>query len=124
MSPYIVAAGAPTADFSDDTWWLWVLKAVFILLYLILSVILALWVERRGLGRMQTRLGPNRVGPFGFGQAFADALKLLIKEDFWLAGADKVMYFLSPVIAAACGKSSLARCKASVLSRKAASSSS
>ncbi len=102
MSPYIVAAGAPTADFSDDTWWLWVLKAVFILLYLILSVILALWVERRGLGRMQTRLGPNRVGPFGFGQAFADALKLLIKEDFWLAGADKVMYFLSPVIAAAC----------------------
>ncbi len=102
MSPYIVAAGAPTADFSDDTWWLWVLKAVFILLYLILSVILALWVERRGLGRMQTRLGPNRVGPFGFGQAFADALQLLIKEDFWLAGADKVMYFLSPVIAAAC----------------------
>ncbi|MFT0847446.1 NADH-quinone oxidoreductase subunit NuoH [Actinomycetaceae bacterium L2_0104] len=95
-------AAAQAADFSEDTWWLWVLKAVFILVYLILSVILALWVERRGLGRMQTRLGPNRVGPLGFGQAFADAMKLLIKEDFWLAGADKVMYFLSPVIAAAC----------------------
>ena len=51
---------------------------------------------------MQTRLGPNRVGPLGFGQAFADALKLLIKEDFWLAGADKLIYFLSPVIAATC----------------------
>ncbi len=101
MSPTIMAA-AQAADFSDDTWWLWILKAVFILVYLILSVILALWVERRGLGRMQTRLGPNRVGPLGFGQAFADAMKLLIKEDFWLAGADKVMYFLSPVIAAAC----------------------
>ena len=101
MTPQILAA-APVADFSHDTWWIWVIKAVFILLYLILSVILALWVERRGLARMQTRLGPNRVGPFGFGQAFADALKLLIKEDFWLAGADKVMYFLSPVIAAAC----------------------
>lgn len=101
MSPTIMAAGQ-AADFSHDTWWLWVLKAVFILLFLIMSVITALWVERRGLGRMQTRLGPNRVGPLGFGQAFADALKLLIKEDFWLAGADKVMYFLSPVIAAAC----------------------
>ncbi len=101
MSPTIIAAGQ-AADFSEDTWWLWILKAVFILLFLIMSVITALWVERRGLGRMQTRLGPNRVGPLGFGQAFADALKLLIKEDFWLAGADKVMYFLSPVIAAAC----------------------
>ena len=101
MSPTIMAVGQ-AADFSQDTWWLWILKAVFILLFLIMSVITALWVERRGLGRMQTRLGPNRVGPLGFGQAFADALKLLIKEDFWLAGADKVMYFLSPVIAAAC----------------------
>lgn len=47
-------------------------------------------------------MGPNRVGPFGFGQAFSDALKLIIKEDFWLKGADKVIYFLSPVVAAAC----------------------
>ncbi|MCF2705990.1 NADH-quinone oxidoreductase subunit NuoH [Arcanobacterium haemolyticum] len=101
MSPSIVAA-SQVADFSDDTWWLWVLKAVFIIVFLILSVITALWVERRGLGRMQTRLGPNRVGPLGFGQAFADALKLLIKEDFWLGGADKIIYFLSPVVAAAC----------------------
>ena len=101
MSSTIIAAGQ-AADFSEDTRWLWILKAVFILLFLIMSVINALWVERRGLARMQTRLGPNRVGLLGFGQAFADALKLLIKEDFWLAGADKVMYFLSPVIAAAC----------------------
>lgn len=101
MSTHILAA-AQVADFSQDTWWLWVLKAVFIIVFLILSVITALWVERRGLGRMQTRLGPNRIGPLGFGQAFADALKLLIKEDFWLAGADKVIYFLSPVVGAAC----------------------
>lgn len=101
MSTHILAA-SQVADFSDDVWWIWVLKAVFIIVFLILSVITALWVERRGLARMQTRLGPNRVGPLGFGQAFADALKLLIKEDFWLAGADKVIYFLSPVVAAAC----------------------
>lgn len=95
-------AESTVADFSQDTWWIWVLKAVFIIVYLILSVILALWVERRGLGRMQTRRGPNRVGPWGFFQAFADATKLLIKEDMWLAGAEKVMYFLAPVIAATC----------------------
>jgi NADH-quinone oxidoreductase subunit H len=101
MSSSVIAA-AQTADFAQDTWWIWVLKAVFILLYLILSVILALWVERRGLGRMQTRLGPNRVGPLGLGQAFADALKLIIKEDMWLKGADKIVYFVAPVISAAC----------------------
>ncbi len=92
----------PVADFSQDTWWIWLIKAVFIVLFLIMSVILALWVERRGLGRMQTRLGPNVTGFMGFGQAFADAIKLMIKEDFWLKGADRVIYFLAPIIAATC----------------------
>ena len=58
MTPSIHAA-AQTADFSQDTWWIWMLKAVFILVFLILNVILALWVERRALARMQTRLGPT-----------------------------------------------------------------
>lgn len=93
---------SPTATFTDDTWWIWLIKALFIVLYLIMSVIMALWVERRGLGRMQTRLGPNVVGPLGLGQAFADAIKLLIKEDFWLKGADKIVYFLAPGISALC----------------------
>ena len=81
MTPTILAS-VQIADFTEDTWWIWVIKAVFIILYLILSVILALWVERRGLGRMQSRLGPNRVGPLGFGQAFADALKADLKPIF------------------------------------------
>ena len=101
MTPTIAAAGQ-TADFSQDTWWIWGLKAVFIIVFLIMNVILALWVERRALARMQTRLGPNRVGPWGFGQAFADAIKLLIKEDFWLKGADKIIYFVAPFIGAVC----------------------
>ena len=50
------------ADFSQETWWLSLIKAVFIIVFLIANVLLALWVERRGLGRMQTRPGPNVAG--------------------------------------------------------------
>ena len=89
----IALQAAPVADFSQDTWWIWLIKGVFILLFLIISVLLMLWVERRGLGRIQTRPGPNNLGPFGFFQAIGDALKLLLKEDFWLKGADKLIYF-------------------------------
>ena len=102
MNPVLFALGeAPqVADFSDDTWWIWVIKAVFIILFLIFSVIFALWFERRLLARMQNRLGPNTVGPLGLLQSFPDALKLLMKEDFFLKGADKVVYFVAPAISA------------------------
>ncbi|MFH5822019.1 NADH-quinone oxidoreductase subunit NuoH [Georgenia sp. AZ-5] len=99
-APVLAASALPTADFSEDTWWIWVVKAVAILAFLVVSVLFALWVERRGLGRMQTRPGPNVTGPLGFGQAVADALKLVLKEDFWLKGADKLIYLLGPFIAA------------------------
>lgn len=88
------------ADFSQETWWLTLIKAVFIIVYLIASVIMALWVERRGLARMQTRPGPNVAGPLGLFQAFADAGKLLFKEDIWTSRADKFMYLLGPTIMA------------------------
>lgn len=96
------------ADFSQDTWWLWVIKALFIVLFLIFSVIFALWFERRLVARFQNRVGPNTVGPFGLGQSFPDALKLLLKEDFWLGGADKVVYFIAPIITAVCAFSVMA----------------
>ena len=54
-----VSNGGVVADFSAETWWLTLIKAVFIVAFLIVSVIMALWVERRGLARMQTRLGPT-----------------------------------------------------------------
>jgi len=91
-----------TADFSAETWWLTLIKAVVIVAFLIVSVLLVLWVERRGLARMQTRPGPNVNGPFGFLQAVADAAKLIMKEDFWLKGAERFVYILAPVIAAFC----------------------
>ena len=55
MARTLTVAAAQTADFSQDTWWIWTLKAVFILVFLILNVILALWVERRALARMQAQ---------------------------------------------------------------------
>ncbi|OFJ70887.1 NADH-quinone oxidoreductase subunit H [Actinomyces sp. HMSC06A08] len=88
------------ADFSQETWWLTLIKAVFIIVFLLITVIMALWVERRGLARMQTRPGPNVHGPFGLLQAVADAVKLLVKEDFNKEGVDRILYLVGPLIAA------------------------
>ena len=56
-----------------------VVKAAVIAVLLLSSVPILVWLERRLMGRFQVRLGPNRVGPFGLGQPFADAVKLLFK---------------------------------------------
>lgn len=97
----VAEKSATSADFSQDNWLIVVIKCLFIVVFLIVSVIMALWVERRGLGRIQTRPGPNVHGPLGLLQAIFDAVKLLTKEDIWKSGADKVLYFLAPMVAAA-----------------------
>ena len=58
------------------------------------------WFERRALGRFQSRLGPNRWGPFGLFQPFADVLKLLSKEDVVPEPADKVVFHIAPLFLA------------------------
>src|SRR5216684_4134748 len=94
-------------------WWLagapeWVIQIAssFINIFALLGVFLTLFalmsvLERKILGRIQNRYGPNRVGPFGLFQPIADGIKMLIKEDIVPARADKIVHFLAPVLIAA-----------------------
>ncbi|NIH85834.1 NADH-quinone oxidoreductase subunit NuoH [Amycolatopsis granulosa] len=85
---------------ADDPWWLVLLKTVVILLIgPLLTVFLIVW-ERKAIGRMQNRPGPNRVGPGGYFQSLADAIKLPFKEQIIPDGADRKVYFLAPVLSA------------------------
>ena len=63
--------------------------------------ILLVWAERKVVARLQDRLGPNRLGPFGLIQPIADVIKLLIKEDITPDGADRIVYNLAPIMALA-----------------------
>jgi NADH-quinone oxidoreductase subunit H len=65
----------------------------------LLLVVFLIWVERKIGGRVQDRLGPNRVGPFGLIQPIADMLKIFTKEFITPDGADKVAYNLGPILA-------------------------
>src|SRR2546426_3850860 len=65
---------------------------VFASLFAIVTVL-----ERKGLGRIQNRYGPNRVGPYGFLQFAADGIKVLTKEDVVPRTADRIVHFLAPV---------------------------
>ncbi len=92
----------PTADFSNDTWWIVLIKAVGVIVFLLVSVLFAIWFERKVVARMQIRSGPNVHGPFGLLQSMADAGKLLLKEDVNVTAADKVVYIVAPMISVFC----------------------
>src|SRR5687767_13448171 len=74
-------------------------KVVVVFLALLLVTLLVIWAERKVIGDMQGRLGPNRWGPFGILQTLADGIKLFFKEDFRPRNADKWAYAIAPVAA-------------------------
>ncbi len=94
----IRAVDYPAADFSDTPWWLSVIKALMIFVFLLVQVLIVIWFERRVIGRMQQRPGPNRFGPFGLLQTLADGLKLMMKEDVTPKAADKIMFVIAPLL--------------------------
>ena len=74
-------------------------KAVIAFGILLNTLIFLIWAERRILGDMQARIGPNRWGPAGLLQTVADGIKLILKEDFRPRAADRWTYALAPVVA-------------------------
>ena len=84
--------------FGHDPWWLMLAKALGIFVFLVLTVLVAILLERKILGRMQMRPGPNRVGPWGLLQSLADGIKLALKEAIIPAGVDQFVYLVAPII--------------------------
>ncbi|KUJ65841.1 NADH-quinone oxidoreductase subunit H [Streptomyces albus subsp. albus] len=100
----VTAPGALAVEdlsmFGTDPWWLILLKVVFCFALLMVTVLIAIVFERKVLGWMQQRVGPNRHGPWGMLQSLADGVKLMLKEDVVVKRADKVVYVLAPIVAA------------------------
>ncbi len=75
-------------------------KVLGIFVIMVVMTLLTIWAERRIVGRMQMRIGPNRVGPFGLLQSLMDGIKLALKEEIIPKGAHLAVYTIAPVIAA------------------------
>lgn len=96
--PTSVVAATSFPPFGQDPWWLVLLKVLALFAGVVVLVLLTIWAERRVVARMNMRVGPNRVGPFGVLQGLMDGIKLALKEDIMPTAADKAVFFIAPVI--------------------------
>ena len=92
-------------------WWYIIAKAILAFIILNISLVIVaflVYFERKVMARMQARIGPNRAGPGGLFQSFADLIKMIKKEDTTPKDADKIVFFLAPVVATFTALASLA----------------
>jgi NADH-quinone oxidoreductase subunit H len=84
----------------SEAWWVSAIKAFLLINVVLVSFAYLTLIERKVLGRMQLRYGPNRAGPFGILQPAADLIKLIRKESFFPAAAIDLPYILAPIVSA------------------------
>jgi NADH-quinone oxidoreductase subunit H len=87
----------------DYPLWVHLLRTVVVFAYFLLITAVLIWAERRVVARMQSRLGPNRVGPFGMLQTLVDGAKMFFKEDITPGMVDRPIYTLAPLVGVIAG---------------------
>jgi NADH-quinone oxidoreductase subunit H len=92
----------------DQPLWVPLLQAVVVFAYYLLITAVLIWAERRVVARMQSRLGPNRIGPFGALQTLVDGVKMFFKEDLTPGMVNRVIYTVAPVVGVIAGFLSIA----------------
>ena len=95
------ALAAPDVPgFGGEPIWIVLIKVVAVFAFLVVMTLFSIVFERKVVGRMQNRIGPNRTGPWGTLQSLADGIKLAFKEEVIPLLADKPVYFLAPILSA------------------------
>jgi NADH-quinone oxidoreductase subunit H len=101
MSAQLLAKGEENlAIFGTEPVWIMLIKVVGVFAFLVVMTLFSIVFERKVVGRMQNRIGPNRTGPWGTLQALADGVKLAFKEEIIPTLADKPVYWIAPVVSA------------------------
>ncbi|MDT0260112.1 NADH-quinone oxidoreductase subunit NuoH [Jatrophihabitans lederbergiae] len=92
--------GSTLGGFGHDPFWLVLIKVLGVFVFLVVMTLFSIVFERKVVGRMQNRIGPNRTGPWGILQSLADGIKLAFKEEIIPTLADKPVYWIAPVLSA------------------------
>ncbi len=95
-----VVAAPDVPGFGGEPIWIILIKVVGVFAFLVVMTLFSIVFERKVVGRMQNRIGPNRTGPWGTLQSLADGIKLAFKEEVIPLLADKPVYFLAPILSA------------------------
>ncbi len=98
MSILAADSNATLGAFGHDVFWLVLLKVLGVFVFLVVMTLFSIVFERKVVGRMQNRIGPNRTGPWGVLQSLADGIKLAFKEEIIPTLADKPVYWIAPVV--------------------------